>query len=208
MHFLWSLYDIKHTKLSLLCRGVHVPVSLLSHPPWCCFCHLPGESIRLHAVKSRSHPCCVDGLALNLTWEMFQITPSSNLQLEQLGCNTKLLSVLALMEPVLLQWEWSHGPSAHWGFTDLPPFVSDPSFVAQGEERIRTVIFICKMDKSIPAAQQRYNLLKGKIIKPQRETGLLNSTGVQRELFCQAPLCSQLIPDSQSSLGAGEDSTF
>lgn len=59
--------------------------------------------IGLHAEKSRSHPSCADGLAWNLTWEMFQISPSSSLGLEELGCNTELFSVLALMEPVLLQ---------------------------------------------------------------------------------------------------------
>lgn len=192
--------DVKCTKLSLLCRDVHIAVSLLSHPAWGCFCRLPGESIRLHAAKSCSHPCCVDGLALNLTWEMFQITPCSSLQLEQLGCKTKLLSVLALMEP---------RPKHALGISlTCHPLSVIPLFVAQGEEGIRAVIFIYKMDKNVPAAQQRDGLLKGKIIKPQRETGLLNSTGVHRELFYQAPLCCKLILDSQSSLGAGEDSAF
>lgn len=45
---------------------------------------------------------------------------------------------------------------AHTGdFINLPPFVSVASFMVQGEERIRTVIFICRMDKNVSAAQQR-----------------------------------------------------
>lgn len=56
--------------------------------------------MRLHTC---SRPWFVDGLAVNLTWEMFQITNSSSLELEELGCGTELLSALALMEPVFLQ---------------------------------------------------------------------------------------------------------
>lgn len=73
--------------------------------------------------------------------------------------------------------------------------------MAQGEERIRTVIFICKMDKNVSAAQQRERIyLKGKIKKSQMKTGVLNSTGVGQELFYQAPLCCKLILDSQKQL--------
>lgn len=72
----------------LCCAGMCTFLSLCSpNSPWCCSWCLPGESIWLHAAKSRSHPSCVDGLALSLTWEMFQITPSGSLQLEELGCN-------------------------------------------------------------------------------------------------------------------------
>lgn len=59
-------------------------------------------------------------------------------------------------------------------FINLPPFVSDPSWMAQGEGRIKTAIFICKMDKKrLSSSAERDNLLKGEIMKPQRKTELL-----------------------------------
>lgn len=93
-------------------------------------------------------------------------------------------------------------------FINLLPFVSVPSSMAQGEERIRTVIFICRMDRNVSAAHQKEIVYSKENLKAIEENwavalhwsspGTLPPGTSVLQAFC--------IP--KSSLAAREDYTF